>query len=154
VGAGVTAPADLRQGNREAERLARVPLSRLVEPGDARVAALVGQLGAKPVVNLVRSGLHDRSWSDTVEQRLEQLDPAAALERAARGGIRFVMPGDRGWPRKLADLEACPALQERGGAPIGRWVKGDLDLSNGSAPPGARPADTSPTRAPPALQRG
>lgn len=89
MGAGVTAPADVRQGSREAERLARVLLGRLVEAGNARVAALVGQFGAGPVVDLMRSGLHDRSWSDTVEQRLEHLDPAAdpSAQRAAASGL-------------------------------------------------------------------
>jgi hypothetical protein len=45
------------------------------------VAALVSELGAEPVVDLVRSGLHEKGWSEPFEQRLEQIDPATNIAR-------------------------------------------------------------------------
>lgn len=124
----MTAPVGLRQGSYEGERMARVTLSRLVAPGDARLTALVSELGGEPVVALVRSGLGDRRWGESLQERLERIDPVAELERAAHNGIRFVMAGDSEWPPQLADLAACALLQERGGVPIGLRVKGEFDL--------------------------
>jgi DNA processing protein len=144
VGAGVTAEEDLQEHKLEPERLARVTLSRLVEPGDPRVASLVREFGAVSVVDRVRSGRDDRRWSEPFEERLEQIDPAADLERAERLGIRFIVPGDDEWPHQLADLETCRPLHDRGGIPLGLWVKGDVPLdvatSNAIAVVGSRAA--------------
>lgn len=77
----MTASSDLRQDSREADGLARVTLSRHVDPGDARVAALVSELGAEPVVDLVRkSGLHEPPTCDDV------VEPEAA-SRAGKSPV-------------------------------------------------------------------
>jgi DNA processing protein len=59
-----------------------------------------------------------------VAARLSGLDPEADLARAARQGIRFLCPGDSEWPTRLADLDRTGALNGRGGAPLGLWVRG------------------------------
>ena len=88
------------------DRLARLALSLLGEPGDLRMAGLVAELGA--------ARLYDALLRD--------------LDRAGRRGIRWIVPGDAEWPTPLDDLEAGEPLQEMGGVPLGLWVRGPLRL--------------------------
>ena len=125
----MTPTTSLQESVREADRLARVTLTRLTEAGDPQVAALVGELGAVPVVDLIRGGLRAGTWGEVSEQAMTQIDPAAELERAERQGIRFVIPGDDEWPQQLEGLEQCSSQQDRGGVPIGLWLRGDLSLA-------------------------
>ncbi len=111
----------------DAERLARVALSRLGEPGDLRLTGLVTELGAELVHDLLSQQRAEGLPAD-IAVRLAEVDPAAELERAARAGLRFVVPGDDEWPAQLDDLHAVPGLHERGGVPVGLWVKGALRL--------------------------
>ena len=110
------------------ERLARIALSRLTEPGDPRMAALVAQHGARWVHEHL---VHERDpggvLSD-VAARLEAMDPRRDLEAGTRLGARFVVPGDDEWPAPVDDLAAAPPVQERGGPPLGLWVRGPLRL--------------------------
>lgn len=108
----------------DAERLARVALGRLAEPGDPRLAALVSDLGAEEVHERLAQKRDDTGLASEVAARLGGLDPAADLERADRRGIRFVCPGDSEWPEQLADLDRSSGLNQRGGAPLGLWVRG------------------------------
>ncbi|RCK68230.1 DNA-protecting protein DprA [Desertihabitans brevis] len=39
-------------------------------------------------------------------------------------GARFVVPGDEEWPAQLEDLAGCEPLSDRGGVPLGLWVRG------------------------------
>lgn len=110
------------------ERLARVALNRLAEPGDVRLTRLVADLGARTVCDHLmaegaRSGLRD-----DVATRLATLDPVAELDRADRLGLRFVVPGDEEWPDQIDGLLGAGAVDRRGGTPIGLWVKGPLRL--------------------------
>jgi DNA processing protein len=109
----------------EADRLARVTLSRAVEPGDAASASLVSQLGA---VGALQRQLEPKAGSE-LATRLREVDPARELEQAARCGIRFVVPGDPEWPAGLDDLDLDVAVQGMGGAPPGIWVKGPMPLT-------------------------
>ena len=98
----------------EPERLARVALGRLGEPGDPRIARQLQQLGA---VRLYRELCEDDPRLDLAADaaaRRDGLDPAAELERAARRGIRFLVPGDPEWPDGLADLDHVQDLHRRG----------------------------------------
>ena len=70
-----------------------------------------------------RSGTSGGVLTD-VASRLAELDPARDLERAERLGIRFVVPGDDEWPTALDDLDHCGHVQDRGGSPLGLWVRG------------------------------
>jgi DNA processing protein len=110
------------------ERLARVALNRLGEPGDPRLTTLVADLGAVQVYDYLRAERDATGVATDVAARLQGLDPAGDLEQAERRGIRFVVPGDAEWPHRLADLDRCPPLHGRGGAPLGLWLRGPARL--------------------------
>lgn len=111
------------------DRLARAALCRLAEPGDPKIGQLVQDMGA---VALYESLLQQRDPGEgvyeSVASRLMTLDPTTDLQRAARAGIRFVVPGDDEWPTQLDELARCEPLQRRGGVPLGLWAKGPLRL--------------------------
>jgi DNA processing protein len=112
----------------ETERLARVVLSRVGEPGDPRLTDLVEELGATTVLASLRDQAADKELGADLAERLGSVDPARELERASSRGIRFVVPGDEEWPGSLADLALAPHLHERGGIPVGLWCRGTLRL--------------------------
>jgi DNA processing protein len=109
-------------------RLARVALSRLTEPGEPRIAALVAQLGPVRLREVLSEPDQQRPEARDVAGRLRGLDPAAELERAERLGVRYVVPGDVEWPAQLDDLLNAELLDHRGGPPLGLWVKGPTRL--------------------------
>ncbi len=115
-------------GPTEPERLARVVLSRIGEPGDPRLTDLVHQLGARKVLSSLQVQAADRELGDDLAERLDSVDPARELERAWSRGIRFVTPGDPEWPAAVDDLAHAPHLHERGGVPVGLWCRGALRL--------------------------
>jgi len=112
------------------DRAARVTLSRVGEPGDPRLTGLVAELGALTVLAALREQGARGQLRDDHAARLERVDPGAELERAARLGIRFVTPDDEEWPPALDDLAHAPCLHERGGPPMGLWVKGPARLAD------------------------
>jgi DNA processing protein len=109
-----------------AERLARVTLTKLGEPGDAPLGRLVASVGAIAAVEVVRSGRLPPEAGITSEKlggwqlRLPGADPEALLFVCGQFGGRFVCPGDSEWPTTLDDLGPR--------APHGIWVRGDADL--------------------------
>lgn len=111
------------------ERLARIALSRLTEPGDTRMAGVVAELGAVTVHDHLAGEREMGGVLTDLAARLATLDPGRDLAVAERLGIRFVVPGDEEWPDQLDDLTSAPPVQERGGPPMGLWVKGPLRLS-------------------------
>jgi DNA processing protein len=129
----------------ESERLARIALCRLTEPGDHRVAHLVAELGAVRLFGLLRDERDAGGLLTEVATRLRGIDPAADLERAERLGIRYVVPGDAEWPTQVDDLMRCASVDDRGGPPLGLWVRGPgrLDrLDHAVAVVGSRHATT------------
>jgi DNA processing protein len=127
------------------ERLARVALSRLTEPGEPKIASLVAQLGAVRLREVLSDSAQSTPEARDVASRLGGLDPAGDLERAARQGLRYVIPGDDEWPAQLDDLMRAELLDHRGGPPLGLWVQGParLDqLGRAVAVVGARSATT------------
>jgi DNA processing protein len=129
----------------ESERLARVALGRLTEPGDWRVANLVAELGAVRLFGLLRDERDPAGLLTEVATRLRDIDPGADLDRAERLGIRYVMPGDPEWPTQLDDLMGTATPDGRGGPPLGLWARGPgrLDgLSRSVAVVGSRSATT------------
>lgn len=133
----------------EAERLARVALGRLAEPGDPRVASLVAELGAVTLYDHLRSQRDERGLLTDVAARLDGMDPAADLDRATRWGIRYLIPTDEEWPRQVDDLGRVEPVQQRGGPPLGLWVRGPLrldQLAESVAIVGARSATTYGTQ--------
>lgn len=127
------------------DRLARVALSAVGEPGDPRLADLVTQHGALAIHDRLL-GDHDVTDLQTdPAARRSATDPERTLAEAARLGLRFVVPGDAEWPAQLDDLATAPPLQRRGGVPLGLWVRGParLDELTGSvAVVGSRSATT------------
>ena len=79
------------------DRLARVALGRLAEPGDPRFAGLVAEMGAVELLDALIGQRDLRGVLADVTGRVDTLGPERELERAAGAGIRFVdMPdGDR-----------------------------------------------------------
>jgi DNA processing protein len=123
----------------EADRLARARLAVAYEPGDARVLDLARHVGAQALVEaMLAEGGEPR-------RRVSEAEPERALETAARSGVRFVIPSDDEWPAALDDLGVAPPLQERGGVPLGLWVRGPLrldELAGSVAIVGSRHATT------------
>lgn len=115
------------------ERVARAALARLSEPGDPRLRAAVAELGAVRVHDLLREERDVAGVYTDVADRLRDLDPERDLAEAERRGIRFVCPGDPEWPSRLGDLDTAGSVHQRGGEPLGLWVRGPLDLAEATA---------------------
>ncbi len=126
MSAGATAATEAVERLADPVRRARVVLSVVGEPGDPRMTGLVSELGPAAVLAaLVDRGRHDE-LGDALAERLGTADPEAVVGRAARRGIRFVTPEDDEWPTSLDDLAHAPYLHERGGVPVGLWVRGPV----------------------------
>jgi DNA processing protein len=108
-------------------------LSLVAEPGDPRLPALLAVHEPGRVVEAVRGGaaLPDVRLPDAWRERGRDLDRlvAAATDRAAAARLRWVCPGDRGWPARLDDLDHAEPLQGTSGAPVGLWARGAGDLA-------------------------
>lgn len=129
----------------EQERLARLALSRLAEPGDPRLGAVVAEIGPCGVRDHLLAERDLQGLRTDVAQRLAAVDPARDLDLAQRRGFRFVVPGDAEWPVGLDDLAAVAPLHQRGGPPLGLWVRGPLrldDTAGALAMVGSRSATT------------
>jgi DNA processing protein len=97
--------------------LARAAWSRLAEPGDVRVAALIERVGPSEALRALVS--RDVDWLDRYVARLTDLDPLRDLETLRRCGGRLLHPGSEEWPRGLEALAAPPTCL---------WVRGPVDL--------------------------
>ncbi|MGW2277450.1 DNA-processing protein DprA [Streptomyces sp. NPDC001770] len=112
----------------DTERLARVALTRIVEPGDERAGRWLRAHG--PVEVLRRLTAHDGAPQTLAgmtatrlagyRMRAAAADPERDLEAVARAGGRFVVPGDPEWPGQLDDLGDA--------RPLGLWIRGGPDL--------------------------
>ncbi|MFJ9903904.1 DNA-processing protein DprA [Streptomyces sp. NPDC101152] len=107
------------------EVLARVFLSRVLEPGDEVAGRWVRERGAVEVARCLRAGgpqlvgVTDKRWGGLLT-RAQEADAARDLEVARDAGVRFVVPGDAEWPGQLDDLGD--------GRPLGLWVRGPASL--------------------------
>jgi DNA processing protein len=111
------------------ERLARAALTRIAEPGDVALAALVEAHGAPAVLQGLREGRSfGRQQAGAWRVRLAGYDPEVDIAAAERVGARLVCPGDEEWPQRLDDLGSVVA-REGGGAPLGLWVRGTGHLA-------------------------
>lgn len=129
----------------DSERLARVALNRLGEPGETKMTGLVAELGPVRLLELLREERDLEGLLTDVASRLVAVDPVRELERADRLGLRFVVPGDDEWPAQLEDLAGAGSLHERGGVPVGLWVRGPFrldSLTESVAVVGSRAAST------------
>lgn len=106
------------------ETLARVAWSVLVEPGDSVAGALIAREGAAEALSRIRAGGADDEpqLAQAMARWAPRWQPAlvhAAIEQAARRGIRLVVPGDDAWPHGLDDLGPH--------APVCLWVRGETE---------------------------
>jgi len=111
------------------ERGARAALTRVAEPGDPRVAALVAEHGPQQTLALLLEGTAPEH--DVYRRRTHGVDLAEMVAYAARRRMRVVVPGDDDWPIGLDELGSPPAclwvvgpgelgeLRERGIAIVG-----------------------------------
>jgi len=110
------------------DRLARLELSRLCEPGSWAVHAAVRSHGALAVRDALRAGRVlppiGAGLTEGARQRAESSDLRADLARLDRIGARFVVPGDPEWPTERLSwhdgLEHAP--------PLGLFLLGSGDL--------------------------
>ncbi|MFG2502640.1 DNA-processing protein DprA [Streptomyces sp. NPDC048441] len=107
------------------ERLARVALTRILEPGDEVGGRWLRKIGAAEVVR--RLGTEDERPAGVTQMRWEGLRARAGKARPERdlavardAGVRFVCPGEAEWPAQLDDLGDA--------RPIGLWVRGRPSL--------------------------
>jgi DNA processing protein len=116
---------DVSGGARDEDRLARVFLCRVVEPGDEVGGQWVRERGAREVVRRLCAdgeplpGVTARRWAG-LRARAERADPRHDLALAEEAGVRFVCPGDAEWPGTLEELGDA--------RPLGLWVRGRPSL--------------------------
>jgi len=110
------------------ERLARVALSVSWEPGDARLAAQIEEVGAEATVEALIGKPVAGARRTASQARLRAAEPVSVLDRAEATGVRFVVPGDEEWPESL-DVLAHVERDGFGGRPFGLWARGPLRLN-------------------------
>lgn len=132
------------------DRKARVVLSVVGEPGDPRLLSLVSDLGAVEVLTALRAQGAAGALGEALAERLRVARPAELYAAALRRGMRFVVPGDEEWPSCFDDLADAPLLHQRGGVPVGVWLRGPRRLDEMAdcavAVVGARSATSYGTR--------
>lgn len=116
-------PADLEQ-----ERTARLTLNLVAEPGDWAFLAVAHEIGGVALLKAIHDDPRKHELLEAAAARLVEVDVDRTLEEADRLGLRFVIPGDDEWPDQVDDLYGHEPISERGGPPIGLWVKGPLRL--------------------------
>src|SRR6476469_7146979 len=124
----------MRPGNlaptSDAERAARMQLSRVVEPGDPDASQLVRNHSAVALVERLRAGNLQQSKAQAWAARLATADSEQIWCAAEQVSARFVVPGDAEWPDGLTDLVPLESAvgDRRAGEPFGLWVRGPLSL--------------------------
>ncbi|MVA77094.1 DNA-protecting protein DprA [Auraticoccus sp. F435] len=108
----------------EDERRARMALACVAEPGDPEMSALVHERGGEEVWEAVRRRGDGSVWA----RRVAALELDRMVELTERCGSRFVVPGDEEWPDELTTLATAEPLADRGGVPIGLWLRGPARL--------------------------
>lgn len=121
------------------ERLARVALSRVVEPGHAGIWSAVEEIGPVEVWGTLCAGRRPPYVSEALALgaagRARGYEPARDLDRLHRAGGRLLCPGDPQWPTdrltwSLDDLGTAPplSLYVRGPAPLADTVERSVAL--------------------------
>ncbi|GAB2878103.1 DNA-processing protein DprA [Streptomyces deserti] len=112
-------------GEADGELLARIFLTRVIEPGDEAGGRWVREFGVREVARRMREGsrplpgVSGKRWAGLLA-RAEQAEPDRDLAVARDAGVRFVCPGDAEWPGQLDDLGDA--------RPLGLWVRGGPSL--------------------------
>ncbi|MFJ2019233.1 DNA-processing protein DprA [Streptomyces nodosus] len=107
------------------DRLARIFLGRVVEPGDETAGRWLREHGAEEVARRLREdgpalpGVTGKRWAG-LRARAVRAAPERDLALAREAGLRFVCPGTPEWPAQLDDLGDA--------RPLGLWVRGRPSL--------------------------
>lgn len=107
------------------ELLARVFLTRVLEPGDEVGGRWVREHGVEEVARRLRAGgmplpgVSGKRWQGLLA-RAGAARPREDLAVAQQAGVRFVRPGSVEWPGQLDDLGDA--------RPLGLWVRGPAGL--------------------------
>ncbi|HEY0871187.1 MAG TPA: DNA-processing protein DprA, partial [Acidothermaceae bacterium] len=108
------------------DRIARLLLGRVSEPGDVALGRVIADLGAVGTVQRLRAGTLTHNGLVNLRARLDVARPDRDLEAGAVVGARFVIPGDAEWPDQVDDLVRLG--RRDAGVPLGLWVRGPLNL--------------------------
>ena len=92
------------------ERGALIALAHAIEPGDARIGALIDTWGAEQVCERLRAGQIGVREQSSMQVRLARVDVDAAVASAHAVGARIIDRTDREWPTQLDDLGATRPL--------------------------------------------
>lgn len=121
------------------DRVARIALAWLAEPGNRAVWSLVQEHGAPATLErLLDGGEPDTLAQAIARAKASGFDPYqvvdAALHRAEHVGARLVVPSDDEWPQRineLATLEtgAAGRLHQDTRPPLCLWVRGSWPLA-------------------------
>jgi DNA processing protein len=121
-----TAPNASAKSGEHDDRIARLLLGRIGEPGDIALAKAIDDLGAVTTVQRLRAGTLTHQGLVNLRARLDVARPDRDLAAGALVGARFVIPGDEEWPDQVDDLLRLG--RRDAGVPLGLWVRGPLDL--------------------------
>jgi DNA processing protein len=123
-----------RPADRDEDRLARVALTWLAEPGNRAVWTMVNAAGAwATLARLLRGDIPESTLRAAVIARSSAGDPRrlaeAALRRADRMGARVVVPDDAEWPTGVAalatlELDTGGRVNQDTRPPLCLWVRG------------------------------
>jgi DNA processing protein len=120
------------------DRIARVALTWLAEPGNRVVWTLVNAIGAPATLDgLLRGDAPEPGLRAAVVARSSAGDPRrlaeAALKRGRRLGARVVVPDDAEWPAPVdalatLELDAAGRINQDTRPPLCVWVRGSRPL--------------------------
>jgi DNA processing protein len=120
------------------DRLARIALTWLAEPGNRAVWTMVDVAGAPAALErLVRGDIPEPRLRSAVRARMSAGDPRrigeAALKRARRLGARVVVPADDEWPDTVdalatLELDAGGRINQDTRPPLCLWACGPWPL--------------------------
>jgi DNA processing protein len=127
----------------DADRMARVALTWLAEPGNRAVWELVQAAGAEATLNrLVQGDIPESTLRTAVITRSSAGDPRrvaeVSLRRAERLGARVVVPADAEWPTAVdtlatLELEGGNSVNRDTRPPLCLWVRGGWPLDEAFA---------------------
>ncbi|MHA3724155.1 DNA-processing protein DprA [Leucobacter sp. HY1910] len=106
------------------ELIARIAISRAVEPGDRRLVTLLAEHSAAELAS------DPSSWLSVRELARVDLDEAKkTLQHAEQQHLTPIIPGDPHWPDQLERLDLlCSTDPLAPAPPIMLWVRGDASL--------------------------
>jgi DNA processing protein len=115
-------------------RIARMALSLICEPGDPRLPTLLNAVEPVHLMEAIRSGrkpgglAFPAAWVHAAQEVDHDLD--RVRRRADAAGLRWIVPGDRAWPSRLALLDQVDPIAGASGQPLGLWVRGERSLAD------------------------